>query len=158
MPKFSCPLPDCTFETEDLNEAVAAVMLTIHANATHTNTGSPSQAHKTEKIRRSTISIGGSNEEWTYFLTRWQDYAEATNIDGKEKVIQLLECCDDNLQKDLTYCAGGSLASKPITEVMAAIKKLAVREENTMVARVELHNMQQDHDEPIRNFGARLRG
>ena len=26
-----------------------------------------------------------------------------------------------------------------------------------MVARVELHNMQQDRDEPIRNFGARLR-
>ena len=38
MPKFSCPLPDCTFETENLNEAVAAMMLTIHANATHTNT------------------------------------------------------------------------------------------------------------------------
>ena len=38
MLKFSCPLPDCTFETEDLNEAVAAVMITIHANATHTNT------------------------------------------------------------------------------------------------------------------------
>ena len=25
-----------------------------------------------------------------------------------------------------------------------------------MVARVELHNMQHDRDEPIRNFGARL--
>ena len=46
------------------------------------------------------------------------------------------------------------------TEVKAVIKKLAVREENTMVARVELkelHNMQHDRDEPIRNFGARLR-
>ena len=149
MPKFSCPLPDCTFETED------------YSRQRHTHKykhSSPSQSHKTEKIRRPTISIGGSSEEWTYFLTRWQDYAEATNIDGKEKVIQLLECCDDNLRKDLTRCAGGSLASKPITEVMAAIKKLAVREESTMVARVELHNMQQDRDEPIRNFGARLRG
>ena len=26
-----------------------------------------------------------------------------------------------------------------------------------MVTRVELHNVQQDRDEPIRNFGARLR-
>ena len=41
---------------------------------------------------------------------------------------------------------------------MEAIKKLAVREENTMVARVQLHNMRQDHDETIRSFGARLRG
>ena len=43
---------------------------------------------------------------------------------------------------------------------MAAIKKLAVREENTMVAWVQLHNMKQDQDqdETISSFGARLRG
>ena len=41
---------------------------------------------------------------------------------------------------------------------MAAIKKLAVREENTMVARVALHNMRQDRDETVRSFGARIRG
>ena len=41
---------------------------------------------------------------------------------------------------------------------MEAIKKLAVREEKTMVAQVQLHNMHQDQDETIRSFGARLRG
>ena len=159
MPKFSCPLPDCTFETEDLNEAVAAVMPTVHANATHTTT--VTQVNKTKMKNSSPNNIHcGPSEEWTYFLTnaRWQDYAEATNIHGKEKVFQLLECCDENIRKDLTHCADGSLASKPITEVMAAFEKLAAREENTMVVRVALHNMQQDRDEPIRNFGARLRG
>jgi hypothetical protein len=35
----------------------------------------------------------------------------------------------------------------------AAINKLAVREENTMVARVTLHNMRQDRDEPVRKLG-----
>ena len=43
-------------------------------------------------------------------------------------------------------------------EVMASIKNLAVREENTMVARVQLHNVRQDRDETIRSFSARLRG
>ena len=38
------------------------------------------------------------------------------------------------------------------------VRRLAIREENTMVARVTLHNMRQDRDEPIRAFGARLRG
>lgn len=38
------------------------------------------------------------------------------------------------------------------------MKALAVREENAMVARVTLHNMRQDRDEPVRAFGARLRG
>lgn len=41
---------------------------------------------------------------------------------------------------------------------MAAIKKLAVREENTMVAGVQLHNIKQDQDKTINSFGARLRG
>ena len=38
------------------------------------------------------------------------------------------------------------------------MKTLAIREENNMVARVTLHNMRQDRDEPGRAFGARLRG
>lgn len=38
------------------------------------------------------------------------------------------------------------------------LKKLAVWEENTMVARVQLHNMRQDRDKTISSFGAHLRG
>ena len=38
------------------------------------------------------------------------------------------------------------------------MNKLAVREENTMVARVTLHNMRQDREETVRSFGARLGG
>ena len=58
MPKHQCPIPDCTYETEDISEGLAAVMLTVHANGTHTSTGTPSQ-NKTEKVRRPTISAGG---------------------------------------------------------------------------------------------------
>ncbi len=58
----------------------------------------------------------------------------------------------------LTRTAGGSLVNKPVDDVMASIKALAVRTENTMVARVALQNMRQDRDEPIRNYGARLKG
>ena len=35
---------------------------------------------------------------------------------------------------------------------------MAVREENTMVAKVALQKMRQDHDELIRSFSARVRG
>ena len=79
-------------------------------------------------------------------MTRWTDYAEATKVQGKDKVIQLLECCEEQLRKDLTRTAGGSLTNKTAEEVLEAIKKLAVREENAMVARVQLHNMRQDRD------------
>ena len=115
-------------------------------------------APRVEKVTRPTISSAGTSEEWAYFTTRWTEYVAATRITGRDQVVQLLECCDNQLRKDLTCNAGGSLSDKPIDEVLTAIKQLAIREENVMVARVGLHNMSQDRDEPIRGYAARLRG
>lgn len=83
---------------------------------------------------------------------------KATKLTGTDRVVQLLECCDEQLRKDLTRTAGGTLTGKTEDEVLTAIRDLAVREENAMVARVALHNMRQDRDESTRDFGARLRG
>ena len=142
-----------TEEDAAIDRRSTAIFAFFPAATTNTNPNT-----KLERVRRPTISAAGSSEDWSYFLTRWGDYVAATNVAGKEKVIQLLECCDEQLRKDLTRNAGGSLTDKTADEVMAAIKKLAVREENAMVARVQLHNMRQDRDETIRSFGARLRG
>ncbi len=94
---------------------------------------------------------------WQCFKSRWNYYVKATRLEGTDRIIQLLECCDDQLHKDLTRNAGGTLTEMTEDEVFAAMRRLAVREENTMVARVALHNMRQDRDEPIRAYGARLR-
>ena len=160
MPRYKCPFPDCTFETDDVQDSLAAVLISVHSAGTQT-AAAPSTggnvAAKVEKVCRPTISTAGSSEDWSYFLTRWQDYVDATKITGKDKVVQLLECCDEQLQKDLTWNTG-SLTTKPIEDVMSAIRKLAVWEENTIVARVQLHNMDQDRDETVTSFCARLRG
>jgi hypothetical protein len=153
MVNVQCPIADCDYETGDLDAAIVAALLT-----THGHTHAAGAAAKVEKVRRPSIKAAGSSEEWEYFLSRWTEYCDATKVGGKDKVIQLLECCEDTLRKDVTRTAGGSLAEKSEGDVLAAIKKLAVREEQIMVARMTLHNMRQDHDEPIRNFGARLRG
>ena len=158
MPKYRCPFPECSYDTDDVEDALAAVLLSVHSKGVHTSTENSGTQHtiaaKIEKVRRPTISAAGTSEDWTYFQTRWKEYVDATKISGKDKVIQLLECCDENLRKDITRDAGGSLADKTVEEAMAAIKKLAVREENAMVARVQLSNMRQDRDEPVRGFGA----
>ena len=62
------------------------------------------------------------------------------------------------LRRDLTRNAGGTLVGKTEVKVLTAMKILAVREENVMVARVTLHNMKQGRGEPIHAYGARLRG
>ena len=158
--KHRYPFPECAYETEEVTDVLAAVLLSVHSSGMHTAQGAPNVTPNTKlkKVRRPTISAAGSSEDWSYFLTRWGDYVAATNVTGKDKVIQILECCDKQLHKDLTRNAGGSLTDKTADEVMEAIKKLAVREENTMVAHVQLHNMPQDRDETIRSFGARLHG
>ena len=155
MPVINCPIAECTYATPDVEAVLAAALITTHATIHKAVT--PNVA-KVEKVKRPTISSAGTSEDWSYFMSRWDDYVEATKVSGKDKVVQLLECCDEQLRKDLTRTAGGTLANHTEANVLKAMKTLAVREENTMVARVTLHNMRQDRDEPIRSFGARLSG
>lgn len=77
----------------------------------------------------------------------------ATKVSGHEAVIQLLECCDEPLRRDFTRTSSGNLTDKTIDIVLCAIRKVAVCEENTMVARVTLHNMWQDQDKTVWHFG-----
>lgn len=162
MVAVECPYPDCGFRTVDASENLAITLLQMHAAGVHPTTPAdrtlPSASARVEKVKRPTITTGGSSEEWSYFNVRWRDYVTATGITGKDLVLQLLECCEEDLRKDLTRTAGGSLSDKTEREILAAIKTLAVREENTMVARVALNEMRQDREEPIRSFGARVRG
>jgi hypothetical protein len=156
MPAVSCPVADCEYTTADVDPAIVVQLLQIHSAAAHTQ--QPIAPAKVEKVKRPTLSSGGSSEEWTYFTTRWKDYVSATKVTGQEKVVQLLECCDEGLRRDLTRSAGASLTDSTEDQVLESIKTLAVRQENTMVARFTLHNMTQDHDEPVRAFGARIKG
>ena len=140
-----------------MEAVLAAALITTHATA-HGSSNSATPTARAEKVKRPSISSAGTTEDWQYFKSRWSDYVKATKLDGTDKIIQLLECCDEQLRKDLTRNAGGTLTEKTEDEVFVAMRSLAVREENTMVARVTLHNMKQDRDEPIRAYGARLRG
>ena len=157
MPIVNCPVDGCPYATPDVDAVLAAALITAHAT-THRPATSDPPAARVEKVKRPTVSSAGTSEDWSYFKSRWGDYVKATRVSGADKVVQLLECCDEQLRKDLTRTAGGTLTNKTEEEVLTAMKSLAVREENVMVARVTLHNMRQDRDEPIRSFGARLRG
>ena len=154
MPTVECPIPGCEYETGDFDAAIVAALINTHAKVHDTH----QTIAKVEKVKRPTVSSAGTSEEWTYFLSRWKDYVDATKIKDKELIIQLLECCDETLRRDLTRAHSGTLTNETEHNVLAAIRQLAVREENTMVARVTLNNMTQDREETVRAFGARLRG
>ena len=70
--------------------------------------------------------------------------------------MQLLECCDESLRRDL-HRSDKSISSKGEPSILPVIKRLAVREGN-MVSRAPLQCMHQDRDKGVRNFAARLNG
>ncbi len=108
---------------------------------------------KPTPVRRPEVSAGGTTEGWHYFLTRWKAYSQAVRLVGPDVGIQLLECLDPKLRRDVTRNVVGPRTIEEHSEVdlLAAIKALAVREENLKVAL-------QDRGEPVRSFAARLRG
>lgn len=153
-----CPIEGCDYIATHEETAVVVAMLNIHATA-HTAPPRESGTNtKMEKLKRPSIALAGTAEAWSYFVTRWGEYKTGTKLTGHDVITQLLECCEEDLRKDLTRAAGRSLVDSNEVDVLAAMKKLAVRAENTMVARVALSNMRQGHEEPIRSFHARLKG
>ena len=160
MALIPCPAAGCqvTFR-DDLDATVLLSLIQIHERTAHPTDQNNPGAHNTkaEKVRRPMISSSGTTEEWQYFLTRWNEYKLATRLAGHDIVLQLLECADDSLRRDLIR-AYGSLANETEENALEAIKTLAVKPENILVARAQLHNMHQDRDESARSFCARLRG
>ena len=110
------------------------------------------------KLKRPTVALAGTSETWSYFETRWGEYRDGTRLRGDDVVIQLLECCDDELRRDLTRSNGVSMVGDNEVNVLAAMRALAVRSENIMVARYSLHDMRQGREEQIRSFYARIKG
>ena len=115
MSQVKCPFPLCDYETADLDAATVAALITTHS-IIHNNAPTPVTA---EKAPPRHLLAG---EGWSYFLSRWTGYKSAQKLAGKELIIQLLECCDENLRKDLTRGQGGTLTDKPEADVLNAIR------------------------------------
>ena len=153
-----CPIEGCDYMATHTEVTVVAAMLNIHATTHTAPARAPHTDTRVEKLKRPTIGLAGTDEAWSYFLTRWGEYKTGSKLTGPDIVTQLLECCEEDLRKDLTRAAGRSLMNSSEEDVLGAIKSLAVHAENTMVARVSLSNMRQGHEESIRSFHARIKG
>ena len=114
---------------------------------------------KVEKIRRPTFDEGISLEDWLYFEQRWQEYKDATRVAGLDVIYQLLDCCNpDGLRNNLVRVHRDTLAFCNECELLANIKKLAVRTENAMVARDILSKMRPTETNPSVLTALDLRG
>lgn len=120
-------------------------MLNITYTQPHTFPREPRASAKMEKLRHSFIALAGTAETWSYFLTCWGEYKRGTKLVGSDVVTQLLECCEEDLRKDLPHAAGKSLVDSDKKDVLSTMRALAIHAENTKVARVVLSYMRQGH-------------
>ena len=158
---LECEYSDCKWVSKKAPIEVCLSLLQIHIQAKH-SMAVPSKSGpsviKPEKAKRPEIASEMSDEDWAYFLSRWQDYKKSTGLQGEEIVLQLMECCCESLRRDhhRTY---PNLSNESISESLrlSQLKQLAVRQKNRMVNRVKLCTLKQDKGEPVRKFTGRVR-
>ena len=97
------------------------------------------------------VTSSGTSEEWSYFNQRWLEYKAATRLTGPDVIYQLIEFCDEALRKDLSRSFSNLVACSEDT-LLSNIKSLAIRQENIMVARMQLQQMQQDCDQGCKHI------
>ena len=159
--RLECEWAGCQWISKEASIEICLQLLQLHVQAKH-NCQDQSKPQlptvKPEKAKRPEISSEMSDEDWQYFLSRWEDYKKATALTGNEVILQLMECCCESLRRDhhRTYPKN---ENECVTEELrlSQIKQLAVRQKNRMVNRVKLGTLKQDKGEPVRKFAGRIR-
>ena len=155
---YQCEFAECTWETKTDTVSDYVALYQIHVKARHPDTGTAA-ASRAEKAKRPELTADVSEEDWSYFTTRWTQYKKATGLKGDDIVNQLLECCGEQLRRDHHRTFSGAHGAAVVTEqnVLAELKQIAVCKRNKAVNRVKLKSLTQDRGEPIRKFAGRVR-
>ena len=119
--EVTCPFPGCDHVSRNDDAAIVVELLKIHG-LTHSIHAAATPGGKMEKLKRPTVSLAGTPETWAYFETRWGEYRNGTHFRGDDIVVQPLECCGDELRRDITRSNGGSMVGGTEVNVLAAIK------------------------------------
>ena len=158
MPSITCPVDGCTWQSQDLGDAFAAILLTslqMHNQAVH----SPAAAPPTKlKLKPPTVGAGCNPDQWSAFTRQWGMYKTGMALTNDQRSTALFYCCEDDLKTDLMRDLQGDVATMCEADLLAAIKRLAVKDESVLVHRIKLSKMTQAPGIPIRTFLASLRG
>ena len=109
----SCEFEGCDWTTETETVSDYVQLLKIHVQARHPQNNGTSKA---EKAKRPELSTDVSDEDWSYFKSRWDQYKKATSLTGEDLITQLLECCSESLRRDHHRTFSGATPEADITE------------------------------------------
>ena len=157
-----CPMGmDCDYKTESVEEATALEMQAMHEcmkHPTSANLATNGGSKKPEKFPRPSIDLDSTAEAWQEFHTSWLQYKDEYGLTGKAYTRQLYACCSQDLATSLSRTTGGTHFDLTESQLINTIKNLAVRYQNPAVHVQEFLGLNQQPDEGVRHFLARLRG
>ena len=142
----NCEFSDCKYKTPEGELAVVVELLKMHFAAQHKSADKEptKSAAKLEKAKRPELKLEMSDEDWAYFLNRWESYKKAAGLEEEDVVIQLMECCEEQLRKDHFRNYPTFKTSDSEETVLKQIRQVAVRIKNRAVNRYKLHTLKQD--------------
>ena len=99
--ELSCEFDGCPWVSPKGEFESAVKLMEMHFAAKHQRSKAAKvNAVKAEKAKRPEIAAEVSDEDWAYFLSRWEMYKTATNLEGDKVILQLMGCCCEQLRKD----------------------------------------------------------
>ena len=164
----SCPVDSCEYTTPIglPNYELVYKDMNMHLEYTHTvasggggnrqGGGSETSRPRPDKLPRPEIGEGATEADWEYFSDRWHRYKRSTALENQTAVDQLWACCTTELSRSV-YDSGMRSTSTE-SELLASIKRLAVRAQNTLINVVNFLEMTQGEEEAVGPFIARLKG
>ena len=86
-------------------------------------------APKLEKAKRPELGVDISEEDWSYFISRWSEYKIIMGLSNNDLVVQLMECCVEELRLDHHSTFPSNAGNASITEEVRLneLRQLAVR-------------------------------
>ena len=96
--ELQCPVGgDCDYKTQLLEYPQAEAVLDRHLKYSHQAAGGGGNGErKPEKFPRPELKLDSSFEEWSEFLTTWNQYKEEYKLDGSSLIRQLYASCSED--------------------------------------------------------------
>ena len=157
MASIECQFTGCPFKAENNSEAIALAMFNSHL-LTHSQPASraPTHSQRLPPIPRPEMKQDVDEEDWDSFIAEWKNFKRCTAIPADQLADQLFLCCEKSLSR-LLIREQPNIVSEGETEILTAMKRLAVIKVATSVRRTNLLTSKQSSGETFREFYANVK-
>lgn len=127
MVVITCIVPDCSFRTDDVSEALPIALLSNHglAKQNPSRTTQKLTATRGPKLVIDEIDVGVTLEKWHVFKRCWEIFCTESSISDTSAPSQLFQCAGTE-PGDSFLKANPNTAAESLPRLLAAMRSLAV--------------------------------